>query len=104
MYILENENFKIEFIERIKIPLNFLYKIKVTCKKNNILHSKSILSNSGINLTLNNIFTINNLELFKSINMKKNEVVELYICFQKFNFATNQPRFMYDGNKIQVRL
>lgn len=104
MNIIEDENFKIKFIERIKIPLNFLYKIQVICKNNNILYSKSILCNSGINLVLLNIFTLNSKELFKTIPMKVNETIDLYIAFQKINTSTNQPKISYKNESTKVIL
>ena len=104
MNIIENENFKIEFIERVKIPLYFIYKIKISSKQDQQINSQSILCGCGVNLVCLNIYEINNIELFKTINMKTNETIEVYVAFQKTDIATNQPKFSFQNKFTRVRL
>ena len=100
---IKSENFTIEFIEQIQVRLVFMYKIKVTCHKSKKFEAKKILCNSGFNLTVKNIFDCNGVELIDTKKMKKDDVIECYIAFQKSDTATNQPSFSYEGKKEIVK-
>lgn len=101
---LKNEIFEIEFLERIKIPQFFLYKIKIICNKTNKLDIKLFSCNAGINCMLLNIDKLNNYYLLQNQVLKRNEILIGYIAFQKTEIVTNQPSIRFDAqNKIKIR-
>ena len=101
---IKTDNFNIEFLEEIKIPLYLLYKVKIKCNKKSYLDISKIICTSGVNFNYSNITTLNSKDILQSKEMKKNEEIEGYIAYHKYNIATKNHNFIYDGKIIKVKL
>lgn len=101
---IKTDKFNIEFIEEIKIALYLLYKIRIKCNKKAYLDISKITCNLGVNFACTNINTLCNKQLLQSKEMRKNEEIEGYIAFHKYNIATNKSTIFYDGEFIKVKM
>jgi aspartate carbamoyltransferase regulatory subunit len=96
------DNFKIEFLEEKKFGVYYLYKIKVTCLKNSKFIPSQIYSTIGVNITSQGTELSGNLYIKDKI-MKKNDIIEGYICYMMYSATTNNAdiHFMYE--KLNVK-
>ena len=101
------EGLEIEFIEKIRHPGYYAYKVKLTNKSNkNIKYNmENLRCNVGDNvLLINKYYTINGIALLDNGNLKKSESIEKLVCFRPSgNFSTDSPVFYYDGETIKVK-
>ena len=100
---IKNNNFDIEILELVKVPLFFLFKVKIISLKNNQLFKKlEIINNAGIQVIDTNL--VYSYELLNNeINMNKNDEIEGYIAYRKLNLACNQFNFCFQGKKQKIK-
>lgn len=102
MMKVKTNNFEIEIIEQILIPLYYVYYIKIHSIGQNEVKISQIVCNGGFNLVRKNRKSIMGLDLLQDTILKNNSV-KGYIAFEKSNLASNQPKIFFDSNSIHLR-
>lgn len=100
---IKNNNFDIEIVELVKVPLFFLFKIKIKSLKNNqVFNKQEIINNAGMQVIDTNLVYSYKL-LSNEIDMNKNDEIEGYIAYRKLDLACNQFNFCFQGKKQKIK-
>lgn len=103
---IKNNDFELNFIERINIPLFFMYviEIKNLSKKKIKIDLSKLNCNAGINALNLGLSEVNEIILTKEAEIEEGKMGFCYIAFKKSsNILTNQPTFEFEGIKIKVK-
>lgn len=99
------DGMEIIFLERILIPMYYLYEVQIinTGNKKIKYDMANLLCNCGINIlhSGNNLFEY---ELLNSGELKSEESIIGYIAYEKVDtISSNQPSFIYQNYRFKVK-
>lgn len=102
------DGLQIHFIEKIRHPGYYTYKVKLTNMSNkNIKYNMANLRcNAGDNvLLINKHYIIDGIALLDSGQLKKGESIEKLVCFRPNGIiGTDCPVFYYEGESMSVKV